>query len=71
MPEIVDDGTTGRVVDPMDPDALAAALLELADPAVARRMGDAARRRMEERFTWDVVAGRVLAELEARTPTVR
>jgi glycosyltransferase involved in cell wall biosynthesis len=71
MPEIVDDGTTGRVVDPTDPDALAGALLELTDPAVAHRMGEAARRRMEERFTWDAVAGRMLDELEARIPTAR
>jgi glycosyltransferase involved in cell wall biosynthesis len=71
MPEIVDDGTTGRVVDPTDRDALAGALLELTDPAVAHRMGDAARRRMEERFTWDAVAERMLAELEARIPTAR
>jgi glycosyltransferase involved in cell wall biosynthesis len=67
MPEIVDDETTGRVVDPMDPDALAAAMLEMADPPAARRMGEAGRRRMEERFTWNAVAGRMLAELEART----
>jgi glycosyltransferase involved in cell wall biosynthesis len=71
MPEIVDDGTTGRVVDPTDRDALAGALLELTDPAVAHRMGGAARRRMEERFTWDAVAERMLAELEARIPTAR
>src|SRR5947208_12370492 len=68
MPEIVDDGATGRVVDPTDAAALADALLELANPAVARRMGDAAHRRMHERFTWDAVGARILAELEARIP---
>ena len=66
MPEIVEDGVTGRVVDPTDSDALAGALLELADPDTARRMGDSARRRLRERFTWPVVADRILAELTAR-----
>jgi glycosyltransferase involved in cell wall biosynthesis len=66
MPEIVEDGVTGRVADTADPAALAAALLTLADPETARRMGAAGRRRLEERFTWDAVAGRILDELEAR-----
>jgi glycosyltransferase involved in cell wall biosynthesis len=66
MPEIVEDGVTGRVVDPTDPDALAGALLALADPDTARRMGDAGRHRLRERFTWPVVADRILAELTAR-----
>ena len=66
MPEIVQDGVTGRTADPANPDALARALLDVADPDVARRMGAAGRRRMQERFTWDAVAGRILAALEQR-----
>lgn len=66
MPEIVDDGVTGRVVDPTDSDALASALIEVADPDTARRMGEAGRRRLRERFTWAAVGDRVLAELQAR-----
>ena len=66
MPEIVEDRVTGRVVEPTDPDALAAALLEVADPDTARRMGAAGERRLNERFTWPAVADRILAELAAR-----
>jgi glycosyltransferase involved in cell wall biosynthesis len=66
MPEIVDDGVTGRVVDPTDADALAAALIAVADPDTARRMGTAGERRLHERFTWSAVADRVLAEMTAR-----
>jgi glycosyltransferase involved in cell wall biosynthesis len=66
MPEIVEDLTTGRVADPADPEALAAALLDIADPDAAARMGAAGRARLEERFTWDAVAGRILEEIAAR-----
>lgn len=66
MPEIVADGETGRIADVTDADALAAALLDVAGAARAAAMGAAGRRRLEERFTWDAVAGRVVAELEAR-----
>ena len=66
MPEIVEHGVTGRVLDPTDPDAIAAALIELADMDVAKRMGAAGVRRVEERFTWSAVAGRVLGEIQAR-----
>ena len=66
MPEIVEDGVTGRVVDPTDTDALAAALIEIADPGTARRMGAAGERRLGERFTWSAVADRILGELTVR-----
>ncbi len=68
MPEVVEDGVTGRIVPPGDSRALAAALIDLLrDPARAAAMGAAGRRRLEQRFTWDVVAGKMLAALgEAR-----
>jgi glycosyltransferase involved in cell wall biosynthesis len=51
MPEQVDDGSTGFVVEPDDDDALSAALCKLVDdPALARHMGWAGRRAVEERF---------------------
>jgi glycosyltransferase involved in cell wall biosynthesis len=71
MPEIVGDGTTGHIVDPTDPDALAAALVGVADPEVAPRLGEAGRRRVSEYFNWDSVAGRILDEIEARTGASR
>jgi glycosyltransferase involved in cell wall biosynthesis len=66
MPEIVADGETGRLADVGDPDALAAALVEVTDPERGASMGAAGRRRLEERFTWDAVAARIVGELDAR-----
>lgn len=56
--DAVVDGVTGFVVrDPRDPDQAAAAIARLLDdPALARRMGDAGRRRAEEQFSWDGLA---------------
>jgi phosphatidylinositol alpha-1,6-mannosyltransferase len=50
--EIVADGETGLLVDPLDPDAIAGALGRLlAAPELARAMGEAGRRRLEQLFT--------------------
>ena len=50
--EAVEDGVTGRLVAPRDPDALAAAMIELLTDGEKRaRMGEAARTRQAERFT--------------------
>jgi glycosyltransferase involved in cell wall biosynthesis len=49
--ELVVDGTTGTLVPPADPDALAAALDHLlADPELRRRLGAAGLERARERF---------------------
>jgi glycogen synthase len=72
--EVVADGATGLLVPPARPSALAQAMSALLrDPARARAMGHAGRRRVEERFTWDRVAERTeavyaeaIAEREAR-----
>jgi glycosyltransferase involved in cell wall biosynthesis len=51
IPEVVEDGGTGWLVPPEDPEALAGALAEaLADPAEAARRGAAGRRRVDQRF---------------------
>ena len=51
VPEQVDDGGTGLLVEPGDPDALAAALGRLLeDGALRLRLGSAARARAEEAF---------------------
>jgi D-inositol-3-phosphate glycosyltransferase len=58
---VVVDGETGFLVDPGDVDALHGRLAEvLADRALADRMGDAARERVLERYTWELCAGRCL-----------
>lgn len=51
--ELIEDGVTGLLVDPENPDAFAAAVTSLLDdPARAVRMGAAARRRVRDRFIW-------------------
>jgi starch synthase len=62
MPEIIDDGSTGFVVPPGDVGALAERLLQLGqDGEAAAAMGEAGRRRLLARFTWDHVADAILA----------
>lgn len=49
---LVEDGRTGLLVPPEEPDALARALIEvLAQPERARRMGEAGRERQARHFT--------------------
>jgi len=71
MPEIIDAGRSGLLVPYGDAAALAEALRSLAaDPERARAMGEAGFKRLHEQFTWDVVTGRIVAEIEARIPAV-
>ena len=73
IPEVVDDGVTGRLVQieqatdgtgtPLNPDKfvadLAATLTEVvSNPEAARTMGAAGRQRAEELFSWDHIAQR-------------
>jgi glycosyltransferase involved in cell wall biosynthesis len=52
VPELIQDGITGRLVPREDPHALAKAVEEvLADPAAAAMLGRAARRRVEQRYS--------------------
>jgi len=61
MPEVVEDGVTGFVVPPNDSAALGQKLRWLgANPEDASRMGEAARRRVMEKFTWPQVVRRCL-----------
>lgn len=56
IPEAVADGVEGFLVAPGDVDALAARLAQLLeDDALARRMGEAARRKVESTFCSDAV----------------
>ena len=57
--DIVADGETGLLVPPGDETALASALERvLSDPALARRLGEAGRERLAERFNWDAITAR-------------
>lgn len=65
LPELVTDGVHGRVIRPGDIAALTAAILDLSrDRETRRRMGEAARARIKERYSGGVVLPR-LAELYA------
>ncbi len=58
LPEIIDDGRTGLLVPPRDPNALAAAIIRvLENPQLRKQLGEAARARVEREFTWAHVAG--------------
>ncbi len=51
VPELVEDGVSGLLVPPAEPDALADALVRLlSDPETRRKMGRAGRRRVERSF---------------------
>jgi len=63
IPEIVEHGRTGILVARGDVEELALAISQVIDdPALARAMGEAARQRVQERFTWEASARR-LADL--------
>ena len=60
IPELVEDGVTGLLVEPHDPEGLAAALERLlADDELAARLASAARERVELRFDLRTEAGKV------------
>ncbi len=61
-PELIADGETGLLVPRHDPTALAGAIGRLLDdPALAARMGAAARKRVETHFSPEASVGRLLA----------
>ncbi|MEM9655855.1 MAG: glycosyltransferase [Actinomycetota bacterium] len=56
--DIVEDGVTGVLVEPNDPDRLAAAIAELVvDPGALDRLGTGARSAAETRLSWSVITG--------------
>jgi starch synthase len=67
IPEIIVEGETGYLVDynPDDTEAFTTRLATridevMSDPALAKRMGKAGRRRAVENFGWDKIAGRTV-----------
>jgi len=61
VPEMIVDGETGFVVPVDDASALADRILRLlADPSLAKAMGEAGQRRARAMFTWDHAVGRLL-----------
>jgi glycosyltransferase involved in cell wall biosynthesis len=61
IPEIIEDGRSGLLVPPEDPDRLAGAIVRLlADESLRSRLGEAGRRRVETHFTVEQMARRTL-----------
>ena len=58
------EGETGLLVDPTDPDDVAAALARLLEnPALAKRLGQNARERVLTEYTWEAFARRLRHEI--------
>jgi starch synthase len=72
IPEIIDDGVTGLLVSPSEPEPLAAALIELlADPVRTAAMGNAAHAGVLRENRWSDVVDRLLAQLDRMGSLVR
>jgi glycosyltransferase involved in cell wall biosynthesis len=62
VPDLIEDGVHGLLVEPGDVTGLAAAIRRmLADPEAARRMGEAARERRRREFTVELMVRRLEA----------
>jgi glycosyltransferase involved in cell wall biosynthesis len=65
LPQIVGDDGAGILVPPADPPALARAIRRLlSDGSLRQSMGIAARKRIEESFSWEIAAKKTLAVYE-------
>ena len=66
IPEQIEDGKSGWLVQPASKDALAAAIVEALDnPALARQRGEALRTRYESQlFSWEQIARQVRESLK-------
>src|SRR5262249_23269907 len=62
LPELVEDGVSGKLIPPRDAQGLAEAITELAsDRALRARLTAAAQRRASERFDIKVLSARLVA----------
>lgn len=61
IPEVVDNGITGLIVPPKDPEALADAILQLLkDEKTRKKMGENGYDKMKEELTWDKIAEKTI-----------
>jgi glycosyltransferase involved in cell wall biosynthesis len=57
LPDVIEDGQSGLLVPPENPDALAEAMLRLIEqPSFAEKLGARARELSQTRFSWQAVA---------------
>ena len=65
MPEIVDDGVTGIIVPPKNPEALAEAIVKLLkDDKLRRQMGKNAYKKLKTDLSWDKIAEKTIEVYE-------
>ena len=63
--DAVVDGTTGFLVNPDDIEEIADKLITLlSDPVLSKRLGKQGRERIENFYTWDVIAKKIAASIE-------
>jgi glycosyltransferase involved in cell wall biosynthesis len=66
IPEVVEDGKTGLIVEPKDVSALAEAIGRLLDePAFARNLSQNGRRQIEGKYSLDAMGEQLLALYES------
>ncbi len=64
IPEIIQQGETGFLVEPENPSALATAILRVLEhPEEARALGEAGRRRAVTTFTWEATVRRMVSRM--------
>lgn len=69
LPEIVEDGVSGRIIPPGDVNALAETLISLiSDPALLRRYGAAGQQSARARFSQDIVTRRLGDAIRSSLP---
>lgn len=60
IPEAVNDGQTGLLVPPKDPERLARAIVKLLrDKGLAMKMGEAGRKLVRQKFTSEIMVGKI------------
>lgn len=65
IPEAIEHGISGLLVEEMDVEAMAEAMIRAAnDPVLCARLGAAAHRKAKELYTWPAERARLLAALE-------
>jgi colanic acid/amylovoran biosynthesis glycosyltransferase len=72
IPDVVVDGETGFLVDERDADAMAERMIRLLrDVQLARKLGEAARRRTQSLFSRQQSEGRLRAVIQSCLYTAR
>ncbi|WAC06936.1 MAG: glycosyltransferase family 4 protein [Thermodesulfobacteriota bacterium] len=68
IPEIVDDGVTGYLVPPKNPERIAEKLLDLINnPETRIRMGEAAKKKFEQHYTLNQFNSKLIGVIDAIT----